>query len=40
MTFVTPDEILPADEAEGQALAAETERLGEIIKTITVESGD
>jgi hypothetical protein len=40
MTFVTADEILPADEADGQALAVETEKFGEIVKTTTVESGD
>jgi hypothetical protein len=40
VAFVTPNEIFSADDAEGKELAAETYELGEIIKTITVESED
>lgn len=38
VAFVTPNEIFAADEAEGEALAAETRELGELIKAIDPES--
>jgi hypothetical protein len=38
VAFVTPEEILPANEAAGQALVAETFQLGEIVKTSAADS--